>query len=253
MKQTLLSLLLFFCFQNLMGQSTSISGGYGIAQYANTDEYISESRYSGVASLFSTQLERAKDKRVFRFGFQLMQGDEIKNSNQDNLSAEILDFRLNVNHLFQIPSLSIGSKEINIWMGPGYSLSAYERKQNVATGGRLESKLSSYFIQIPVEYNALFSIPIASKLEVIGDFSFNLISMGIRSDLDDDFDAKALLFYQNLNSSLDLKLVYRPIDPIGIYASWNNNYSRLTGFDQGLYAGNSGVNIGLILKLSKNN
>ena len=63
MKQTMLSLLLVFCVQNLMGQSTSISGGYGIAQYANTDEYISESRYSGVTSLFSYSIGKSQRQK----------------------------------------------------------------------------------------------------------------------------------------------------------------------------------------------
>ncbi len=229
----------------------SLSFSSGFAQYGNTDRYITRTRYTGSFSPVSFQWNRFKAGKGFHLGLEIVDFSDLENGDIPNLSASILDFRLSANHYYKISSFDLLGRRAQLYIGPGYGVHAYERKQNVAQGGRLENLVSSYIIQFPLRINGRLYLPLNDRWNIVGESSISLVTVALRSDLDDEFDAHVLATNRNFQGLVDLTVNYAVLDRIHLFAAFKNRLVRISGTDQDLYMGQTGGEIGATIDLAK--
>ncbi len=255
--RTILGLGVLFISVTMRGQDTSdnrfasIDFSTGFTQYGNTDEYISKTRYSGSFFPVSINWNRFREGKGFHIGLEVADFSDLENSDIPNLSASVLDFRLPINHYYRVSSLNLFNREGQLYIGPGYGIHAYERKQNVAQGGRLEQKVSSFILQFPLRINARLYLPLNEKWDVIGETSLSLVTASLRSDLSDEFDAQVLAFNKNFEGLLYLTLNYAVMERLDIFIAVKNRLIRIPGMDQNLYVGQTGGEIGAKINLGR--
>ncbi len=237
--------------QDTAGDIAQIDISTGLIQYGNTDEYISKTRYSGSCAPLSIHWNHFKEGRGFHLGLDITDISDLENSDIPNLGASILDFKLPVNHYYRLGSAKLSGKEISIYIGPGYGMHVYERKQNVAQGGSQEQKVSSFLLQFPLRLNSRVYFPLNEKWEITGETGLNILTASLRSDLSDEFDAQVLALNKNFEMLFYLTLKYRLIDRILVFTSFKNRLTYITGVDQDLHMGQTGGELGLSFNLKR--
>ena len=118
--------------QNIEASDTTIAGisiASGLSMYANTDRYISGDRYAGAYTPIRFDWNRFRSGRGFHFGVAITNIPDLENDDIPNLVADLTDVKISLDHYFAITPFQLFNKEARLFLGPGYGIHFYERKQ----------------------------------------------------------------------------------------------------------------------------
>jgi len=202
---------------------------YGFGDFAVTDEYISEEKYSGTLPYYKVGWANQHEDYVYHLGIEYRFSSEVKNY---NVSADIYQFSLNQGFLYSLPEFSLFSKNVYTFLGPSTELFFYYNNQNIAVDG----------FDYAQSFAALFSLGISSELiyplwrnfNVESSLAFNVLSLGLRmvdAEETDASAAKPLTLFSGLNASFRLVARYYLFDNLSIKASYLFHLTRITSWE----------------------
>lgn len=203
----------------------------GLGRYSVRDEYFSAEKYSGTLPYFSATWARAHEGRGFRIGVEYRNSSELRNN---NISASVTSFSLNLDFLYRVATLSLFSREASLFLGPSTGFFMHLSELHIAFS-ELEIPYS-FAILLPVGVNSTLVLPITDRFQLAGSLRSSLLSLGLRMiDLDEDVDeespARLLAFPSGTNANLRLGLRYGLTDRISLDFGYELQVLRIGPWD----------------------
>ncbi len=215
---------------------TGISIMTGLGRYSVRDEYFSAEKYSGTLPYFSATWARSHERGGYRIGVEYRNSSEIRNN---NISAGITSFSLNLDYLYRVATLSLFSRDASLFLGPSTGFFMHFSELHIAFS-ELEIPYS-FAILLPVGINSTLVVPVTDRFQVVGSVRSSLFSLGLRMiDLDEDVDEESpvrfLTFPSGMNASLRFGLRYVLTDRLSLDFGYELQVLRISPWDSLLSA-----------------
>jgi hypothetical protein len=202
---------------------------YGFGDFAISDEYISQEKYSGTLPYYRVGWANQHEDYVYHLGFEYRFSSEIKNF---NVSADVYQFSLNQGFLYSLPEFSLFSKDVYAFFGPSTELFFYYNKQNIAVAGFDYAQSFAALFSLGISTEVFY--PLWSNFNVESSLSFNVLSLGLRIVDDEETDAspaKLITLLSGLNASFRLGARYYLFDDLSLKASYLFNIARISAWE----------------------
>jgi len=190
----------------LLPSGISIKAGMG--RYSVRDEYFSSEKYSGTLPQFSATWSRLRERGGYRIGVEHRHSSDIRNN---NMSAGITQFSLNLDYLYRVARLSLFSRDALWFVGPSTGFFMHFSELNIAYS-ELEIPYS-FATLIPIGVNSTLVVPVSDRLQLAGSFRASIFSLGLRmidlvEDVDEESPLRFLILPSGTNANLRLGLRY---------------------------------------------
>jgi len=218
---------------------SGISIKAGLGRYSVRDEYFSAEKYSGTLPYFSAIWARLDERGGYRIGVEHRNSSDIRNN---NISAGVTSFSLNLDYLYRVATLSLFSREAFLFLGPSTGFFMHFSELHIAFS-ELEIPYS-FAILLPVGVNSTLVLPVTDRFQVAGSFRSSLFSLGLRMiDLDEDVDEESpvrfLTFPSGTNANLHFGLRYLLTDRLSLDLGYELQVLRIRPWDSLLSASNN--------------
>lgn len=213
----------------VFGNGVALYGGVGY--FAVRDEFISSEKYSGVIPIFVARWSRFHETYGYRLALQYQHTSNLKNN---NVSAEITQFSINLDFRYPIGKVPLLEKELHLFLGPSTELFFHFRRQNIAGSG--ESIFNAYSVASLMSAGLRLEVfcPISSNLQLNGSTQVSILSLGGRF-LDprktDVSPIKLLSLFSGLNASGELGVHYRLITSLIASVAYRLEVTRISSWD----------------------
>jgi len=203
---------------------------WGLGPVSIHDEYISKETYSGSLPSLYLQWARFHERNGYRIGVDLATSSDVRNH---DVSTTITEFALDMDFLYPVGSVSLGSRRAFFFLGPSSGISVLVNDQEIASHG----------MEVALSFAGLFSlgvagdavVPLTSRLNAVGSFRTALASAGLRMvDLmDDDGESPLKLLgpFSATRAVASLGLLYRTLDWVSLGVGYQARLFRVTPWD----------------------
>ena len=215
---------------------SGISIRAGLGRYSVRDEYFSAEKYSGTLPYFSATWSRSHESGGYSIGVVHRASSEIRNN---NISAGITSFSLNLDYLYRLATLSMFSRDAVLFLGPSTGFFMHFSDLHIAYS-ELEIPYS-FAMLLPVGINSTLVLPLSDRLQVASSFRSSIFSLGLRMiDLDEDVDEESPVRFLTLpsgaNANLRLGFRYAAMDRLSLDLGYELQLLRIKPWDSLLSA-----------------
>jgi hypothetical protein len=239
MKSEILALSVLCCLGPTLdarGQSTpthrdvfpsGASISWGLGPVSLQDEYISRETYSGSLPSFSAEWARFHERSGYRIGMDLASSSDVRSH---EVSTAITEFALDLDILYPLGTLPVGSRKTFFFLGPSAGISVLVNDQQIASHG----------MEVALSFVGLFSLgiagdvvlPVSSRLTALGSLRAAVLSAGLRMvDLMEDEEEsplKLLAASSATRAVASLGFRYQALPWLSVGAGYQGRLYRVT-------------------------
>ena len=221
-----------------------ISVGYGLGMQAQKDHYLSTERYSGTTRDFHLSWARVDSTRGYRIGFEYRSSDNLRNN---NLSAEVLYFRLYNTFPRRISRITLLSREAQLYFGPTSDLYFYLNHPRIAS-----NKLYwnfSFLSALSIGCDLELFLPMNPVSQFESALQLHLISLGIKSiDLVDSTESPIRLMnvFSGMNTAITVGYRRQVSRSISLKLTYHLHVMRIHVLDE-LLTLNDGITLAMTI------
>ena len=215
--------------QFVFGDGVTVRGGAGYL--AVRDEFISSEKYAGTIGLFAATWSRLHETYGYRLACQYLFTSNLKNN---NVSADVTQFSMNLDFLYPIKVVSLLGKESYLFLGPSAELFVHFRRQNIAGSG--ESILNAYSVAslISARMRSEVFYPIYPDFQLNGSIQLSGLSLGGRlvdPRKSDDSMLKFLTPFSGLHANTEIGMSYHMTQGLIATVAYRLEITRISSWD----------------------
>ena len=218
---------------------TGISIDYGIGNYAVTDEYISEEKYSGSIPYYRIQWVKSHHDYIYHLSLDYRYSSDIKNY---NVSTDIYQFTLHQGFSYARPKFSLFNRDAYLYLGPSTEIFYYFNQQNIAVSGFDYAQSIACMISLGLDSDLIYKLN--NHFNIESSLNAGLLSLGFRmvdSEETDESPVKLLTLFAGTNAVFRLDFRYYMTHNFSAKAGYLFNLTRISSWDPLLSASDSFV------------
>jgi hypothetical protein len=218
---------------------TGISIDYGIGNYAVTDEYISEEKYSGSIPYYRIQWVKSHQDYIYHLSLDYQYSSDIKNY---NVSTDIYQFTLHQGFSYAGPKFSLFNRDTYLYLGPSTEIFYYFNQQNIAVSGFDYAQSIACMISLGVDSDLIYKLN--KNFNIESSLNLGLLSLGFRmvdSEETDESPVKLLTLFAGTNAVFKLGIRYYMTHNFSVKTGYLFHLTRISSWDPLLSASDSFV------------